>query len=121
MGGVEIASVTQFHLASNAITLCLMSCSYTKDHLQYRGVFSSTFVPAPALNLLNTVANDVFNKTSNLSRVLRVAAINSVMLFPPLLRLLPHVKGACSSKVRTGVKHHLSLWGLTVTYALLQC
>jgi hypothetical protein len=67
-----------------------------RDHIQHGRVTTSTGVPLPALDLITAVATDVMEKANSLSRILRVAAMDAVVLFPSLI-LYPHEKGACSS------------------------
>ncbi len=96
--------------ASNAITHCLLHSGFMREHIQSGRVTTSTGVPLPALDLITAAATDVMVKANSLAGILRVAAMDAVMLFPSLI-LYPHEKGACSTQVRTEVKRRLALWG----------
>jgi hypothetical protein len=96
--------------ASDAITHCLLHSKFMKDHIFHGRVITSTRIPLPTLDLITAVATDVMSKASSLSRVLRVEAMDAVMIFPSLV-LFPHEKGACNSQVRAEVKWRRTLWG----------
>jgi len=65
----------------------------------------------PALNFITVVAIDVMDKANNLPRILRVATMDVVTIFPSLV-LYPHKKGTYSTQVRAEVKRRLTLWGV---------
>ena len=90
--------------SSNAITHSLLQSGFMRDHILHGRVITSTSIPLSALDLITTVATDVMSKANTLSRVLRVATINAVMIFPSLA-LFPHEKGACNSQVRAEVNY----------------
>ena len=73
-------------------------------------VTTSTEVPLPSLDLITAAATDAMDKANNLSGILRVAAMDAVMLFPSLV-LFPHEKGACNTQIWAKVKRRLTLWG----------
>ena len=96
--------------ASNAITHCILHSGFIRDHIMHARVITSTGILLPALDLITAVATDVITKANSLSGILRVAAMDAVMIFPSLI-LFPHVKGACNSLVRAEVRRRLALWG----------
>jgi len=102
--GPELAS------ASNAITYCLLHSGFMRDNIKHGRVTTSTRVPLLALDLITAAVIDVMDKANRLSRILRVAAMDVVMLFPSLI-LFPHMKGACNNQLRAEVKRRLTLWG----------
>ena len=82
-GSVELVN------ASNAITPCLLHTRFARDHIQYDWVLTSPGVLAPTLDLFAAITTDALEKANNMSRILRVAAMDVVMLFISLPRLLP--------------------------------
>jgi len=81
-----------------------------KDHILRERVITSIAIHLHALDLITAAATDAMSKANTLSEVLRVAAMDAVMLFSSLV-LFPHEKGACNSQVRAEVKRRLTLWG----------
>jgi hypothetical protein len=81
-----------------------------RDHIMYGSVITTTAIPMHALDLITAAATNVMTKANNVSRILRVATMDAVMIFPSLV-LYPHEKGACYSQVRAEVKRRLTPWG----------
>ena len=96
--------------ASNAITYCPLYSGFMRDHIKHGRFITSTGVPLPALDLITAAATDAMDKANNLSGILRVAAMDAMMLFPSLV-LFPHEKGVCNTQIRAEVKRRLTLWG----------
>jgi hypothetical protein len=84
--------------ASNTSTHCLLRSGFMRDHIIHGRVITSTGIPLPALDLITAAATDVMVKANNLSRILRVAPMDVVMIAPSLA-LYPQGKGACSTQV----------------------
>jgi hypothetical protein len=79
--------------ASNAITHCLLHSGFMRGHIMHGRVITTTAIPMPALDLITTVATDVMTKANNMLGILRVVAMDAVIIFPSLV-LYPHEKGA---------------------------
>ena len=73
-------------------------------------VITTTAILMFVLHLITAAATNVMTKANNLSGILRIAAMDAVMIFPSLV-LYPHEKGACYSQVRAEVKRRLTPWG----------
>ena len=80
--------------ASNAIIHCLLHSGFMRDHIMHGRVITTTAIPMLVMDLITAAATDVMAKANNLSRILRVAALDGVMIFPSLI-LYPHENGAC--------------------------
>ena len=85
--------------SSSTITHCLLHSRFALDHIKHGRVLTSPDVSLLALDLLTTYqATDVVEKANKLSGILRVAAMDEVMLFPSLVKF-PHAKRACGTQV----------------------
>ncbi len=90
---VSTPSTVEVDNASHAVTLCLVNVAFARDHVKHSRVLTSPGISTPALDPLTAAANDVLMNVNSLSKVLRVAAIDAVMLFLTLL-IFSHAKGA---------------------------
>ncbi len=75
---------------------CLLHAGLARDHIKHGRVLTSPGVLLPALYLLASAATDAVEKANNLSGIMRVAAMDAVMLSPSLV-LYPHEKEACNT------------------------